>query len=119
MEIFIGLIPYSQFILSQRVEPITPIELNSFICETCKESYSTSRGLEIHTSKMHFNYPKTSVCTLCLKSFKNKYLLNTHKKQVHSKVQQVECFKCCKFFSSKFTLQKHFKNKHQAIISIN
>lgn len=119
MEIFIGFIPYAQYVLNQPNENQDEKLPKGYVCNTCNESFATSRGLEIHANKMHNKYPKTSVCTQCLKSFKNKYLLATHKKQVHRRLQRVECVKCTKFFSSKFTLQKHLKTKHQAIVNIN
>lgn len=119
MEIFLGFMPYSQFLLSQTVENQVPIPPEQFACNHCADRFSTQRGLEIHVNKMHYNHPKTSVCTVCFKSFKNKYLLHTHNKQVHCKVLRVECVKCEKFFSSKFTLQKHLKKKHQTVVNIN
>jgi hypothetical protein len=91
----------------------------SFICETCQEHFMTSRGLEIHSNKIHMICPKTSVCSVCSKSFKNKYLLTAHHKQVHEARQRVSCSKCDKDFCNKSTLQKHMKKKHLPVVNIN
>lgn len=116
MEIFSSLQQYLQF-SQQGINSINTKK--GFICETCQEAFLTSRGLEIHSNKIHLNCPKTSVCPLCSKSFKNKYLLTAHHKQVHDGSQRVSCSKCEKNFCNKSTLQKHMKKKHQPVVNIN
>src|SRR5574343_1600583 len=105
MEIFSGLQPYLQY-PNQAIYSLNTKDKKSFICEICQEAFLTSRGLEIHSNKIHLNCPKTSVCPLCSKSFKNKYLLTAHHKQVHDGSQRVSCSKCEKNFCNKSTLQK-------------
>lgn len=119
MEIFIGNMLYSQLGTRQNLVIVSSEDQKKFTCETCQESFSTSRGLEIHSNKIHLAYPKTAQCGVCNKSFKNKYLLTAHHKQVHEGTLRVSCAKCEKSFCNKATLQKHMKNKHYPIVNIN
>lgn len=119
MEIFIGNMLYSQFYPAQYPVIQNNQTQKNFVCETCQESFSTSRGLEIHSNKIHLTCPKTSTCEVCKKSFKNKYLLTAHHKQVHEGTQRVFCGKCEKNFCNKSTLQKHMKKKHYPVVNIN
>ena len=54
-------------------------------------------------------------CDICHKVFKNKYILKTHKANIHnSERQRYECHICHKNFASKYYLARHINAKHPA-----
>ena len=54
-------------------------------------------------------------CDICHKMFKNKYILKTHKANIHnSERQRYECHICHKSFASKYYLARHINAKHPA-----
>ena len=62
------------------------------IGKVCGKEFSRSdhlsRHMEIHVDKRPFQ------CSLCDKTFREKYHLQSHKKVVHEKIKDYECDQC-------------------------
>lgn len=63
--------------------------------------------------KVHCKDLKKVPCAVCQKSFKNKYAMKFHIKQVHEKSTRVTCNKCGTTIYNKYMLKKHIQ-KHGA-----
>ena len=52
-------------------------------------------------------------CEICHKTFKNKYILKTHMKNMHDETRtRFDCPHCDKTFANKYYLKKHIAAKH-------
>ena len=119
MDFYCLYMPCTQLIWPQSPSIQPQDKLQSFNCPQCSDTFTSVKGLEIHISKMHLNSPKDFVCHECLKSYKNKYLLKAHEKQVHLKTLRIFCNKCQRTFCNRFALQKHLKKFHKPVASIS
>lgn len=56
---------------------------------------------------------QSAECEICHKIFKNKYILNTHMKNIHCERRETfECPYCKKPLKSKYFLQYHIQHQH-------
>mmetsp|Transcript_1807 Transcript_1807/g.3926 ORF Transcript_1807/g.3926 Transcript_1807/m.3926 type:complete len:148 (-) Transcript_1807:2021-2464(-) len=83
-------------------------------CKQCQRVFVSMKGMKQHLAKVHDSQVKPTKCTDCGKSFKDKYAVKFHMKQVHASTR-VMCPICLKEVYNKYMLQKHFKNKHLCI----
>ena len=68
--------------------------------------------LEATHHKAHKELP-TVECELCHKTFKNKYILKNHMKNMHDESRErYNCPHCDKSFANKYYLKKHIASKH-------
>ena len=81
-------------------------------CRKCHKLYSTRRGLNQHMGKVHSTKRRHCVCTQCGSSFRHKYALRFHMKQVHDKTTRVTCHLCGLQLYNKYMLPKHLAKLH-------
>jgi transposase-like protein len=68
--------------------------------------------LEAKQTKKHKELP-TVECEICHHTFKNKYILKAHMKNMHDETRErFNCPHCDKTFANKYYLKKHIKDKH-------
>lgn len=105
----------NQFLLNFQEQP----SQKNFQCEVCSEIFRSSKGLDIHTTKIHTEPLKKFFCKKCCKYYLTIDHLKAHKKFVHKKLAKVLCSKCEKFFCNKTALARHAKKFHPCQASIN
>ena len=72
--------------------------------------------LEAKQHKAHKELP-TVECDICHKTFKNKYILKNHMKNMHDESRErYNCPHCDKSFANKYYLKKHIAAKHADVI---
>lgn len=106
-----------------------------YICNACKQGYSSSDGLKKHLNleatcaackcgicgetfetellmrlhkRNHFLNAKAHECQVCHKKYTTKGMLEEHM-NTHTGLRPFKCTKCKKDFASKYTLQSHMK----------
>lgn len=84
----------------------------TFECHFCKKTFAYHSVLQVHFRTAHS--VKRFECTfpMCLKSFKNKYVLNSHINAVHTKANVYNCTKCSSHFYLQSSLSRHNKSQH-------
>ena len=84
-------------------------------CPKCSKLCKGVRGFNQHFGKVHLRKKKHSVCKLCGNSFRHKYALRFHMKQVHSQAMRVSCSVCGSVLYNKYMLPKHMKKAHEGV----
>ncbi|XP_050098531.1 zinc finger protein 317-like [Anopheles aquasalis] len=84
----------------------------SFICEYCPKTFKSRFWLKSHLVEHGVgDTPPTAVkCTICGTVVKNKYILVSHMRRVHSDQPAVSCGTCGKTFKSQHNLNGHLQN---------
>lgn len=83
---------------------------SGFNCDYCSKTFVTASGLRLH---IH-NRQKSSLpfsCTVCPKSFNERYELTLHRRK-HENNMQVGCPFCEKTFLSAYEKENHVKRRH-------
>ena len=83
--------------------------LNSFKCELCSLSYSSSQNLRKHVRSTHEK--QESICNLCKKTFTGNVSIAIHKKTCQA--TNVGCELCSKTYSSTQNLRRHLRNAYK------
>ena len=88
-----------------------PLELGlKYVCDICKNSYSTKFALSRHIASVHDGIEY--VCDFCKKSYHDKSHLSQHIKTVHEG-KKYECKTCNKAFTSSGNLKMHQSTVHE------
>uniref|UniRef100_A0A8D8VYP7 Zinc finger protein 26 n=1 Tax=Cacopsylla melanoneura TaxID=428564 RepID=A0A8D8VYP7_9HEMI len=74
-------------------------------CEYCGKELASRASLQSHINHLHLNI-KENVCSVCGKSFKDRYILRNHE-QIHTGEKQFICEICGKTFGQRNLLSKH------------
>ncbi|XP_052894902.1 zinc finger protein 729-like [Anopheles moucheti] len=83
---------------------------DTFRCEQCAKSYSSSKVLKEHMKEVHASATERSFpCTTCRKAFVSRSHLNAHIMVAHG---TVPCTQCEKVLSSQGSLRKHLVAVH-------
>ncbi|XP_049293897.1 zinc finger protein 714-like [Anopheles funestus] len=83
---------------------------DTFRCERCAKSYSSSKVLKEHIKEVHASDAERSFpCTTCRKAFVSRSHLNAHIMVAHD---TVPCPQCEKVLSSRGSLRKHLVAVH-------
>uniref|UniRef100_A0A182YD30 C2H2-type domain-containing protein n=2 Tax=Anopheles stephensi TaxID=30069 RepID=A0A182YD30_ANOST len=83
---------------------------DTFRCELCAKSYSSSKVLKEHTKEVHAPAAERSLpCTKCSKAFVSRSHLNAHIMVAHG---TVPCPQCQKVLASQGSLRKHMVAVH-------
>uniref|UniRef100_A0A1Q3G1B6 C2h2-type zn-finger protein n=1 Tax=Culex tarsalis TaxID=7177 RepID=A0A1Q3G1B6_CULTA len=77
----------------------------NFSCQTCPNSYKSSRNLRRHIKSAHLG-ERRFVCDLCGKEFSQKTVLEAHH-STHIQERNYACETCCKRFKSVKLLKLH------------
>lgn len=83
-------------------------------CPHCEAEFFTSKGLKQHIGKVHEQSNKTYNCSVCDRTYKNKYAVKAHVKQVHDKATRVDCVLCGRSLYNKYQLKLHLRDAHFA-----
>ena len=79
-----------------------------FNCMLCEASYCTVGDLKFHMTVDHTDEIKqTYLCDLCGSKFKEKKILNAHRKYVHTDERPESCSTCGRKFKTKSQLKNH------------
>uniref|UniRef100_A0A182SDW1 C2H2-type domain-containing protein n=1 Tax=Anopheles maculatus TaxID=74869 RepID=A0A182SDW1_9DIPT len=86
------------------------INPDTFRCEQCAKSYSSSKVLKEHMKEVHAPHTERSFpCTKCQKAFVSRSHLNAHIMVAHG---TVPCPQCQKVLASQGSLRKHLVAVH-------
>uniref|UniRef100_A0AAG5D9A4 C2H2-type domain-containing protein n=1 Tax=Anopheles atroparvus TaxID=41427 RepID=A0AAG5D9A4_ANOAO len=101
--------PFSKYTIDEHKKAV---HLASFICEYCpktfKQRFWLNRHMEEHNETGSVN--RAATCTICGAVVKNKYILVSHMRRMHSEQSAVSCKSCGKSFKAKQDLNKHIRN---------
>ena len=84
-------------------------------CAKCLKVCKSQRGLNQHIGKVHSKKKRHSICDICGSSFRNKYVLRFHVKQVHEQTTRIVCPICDTVLYNKYMLPKHMQREHSYI----
>lgn len=79
---------------------------NPFLCDYCDHIATSEARLDRHIS-CHLAERSREQCNICLKEFRNKVSLRTHKNMVHKMGKQYTCSYCGKILYSSQYVKKH------------
>ncbi|KAH3863003.1 zinc finger protein 37-like [Dreissena polymorpha] len=78
-----------------------------FTCKHCDQTFYTIPDLNCHMQNEHKVEMETHLCDLCGSRFKDKKILNQHRKYVHTDERPEECPTCRRRFKNKSQLRNH------------
>lgn len=81
-------------------------------CFKCSKTCKSERGFQQHYGKVHVRKKKHATCKLCSSSFRDKYALRFHIKQVHDQLTRAECPLCAVLLYNKYSIPKHILKCH-------
>lgn len=88
------------------------------ICQFCNVDFYTIRDLKSHIHLDHDEVQEAFLCDLCGSEFKEKKVLNAHKKYVHTDNRPEKCTHCDRTFKTKSQLKNHLV-VHKDISDLN
>jgi hypothetical protein len=92
-----------------------------YSCKQCAMELATKAGLKKHTANKHPDSDQLQNkgvhrCNLCDKLFADKYILKTHKRNIHltsgSRKEKHQCKVCDMNVSSKYIMEAHMQKVH-------
>lgn len=96
------------------LEIMEQFEVKEFICTDCGKCLFSNQSLEAHMVQSHASHLNTIPCHLCGKFLKNKYLLQSHIRNIHERanINNNVCEECGKTFGGKAILKRHIERVH-------
>lgn len=79
-------------------------------------TFTSYKGMRQHLGKVHETKNKPSKCPKCNSSFRHKYALRFHIKQVHEKSTRATCPNCSKVMYNKYLVIKHLQRCNRALV---
>ena len=91
-----------------------------FKCKLCVDTaFYTAQDLKFHQNKIHKSESQMKyLCDLCGAKFKDKAVLNGHRKYVHTDIKPEQCRTCGRNFKTKSQLRNH-EVVHKNVLEVN
>lgn len=88
------------------------IKAKSILCIECDEFYSSKSKLNRHKREMHSKEQQLYKCNFCTAAFKRYHHLQRHKQSIHLNFY-FQCELCISKFIEKYKLKNHYKKRHK------
>ena len=85
-----------------------------FTCPLCPSIFYWKRALEVHMPIVHPSQKYS--CSICAKTYQEKYTLKEHIKSIHHIIRDKKCPKCPEVFSTSSQLRIHKINTHGTVV---